>query len=45
MKLNKGKYFNFISIGVAAVWFSSHCGAGFATGAQEAAYFVKLKKM
>ncbi len=40
-KVNKGKYFNSISIGVAAVWFSSHCGAGFASGTQEVAYFVR----
>ena len=40
-KVNKGKFFNSISIGVAAVWFSSHCGAGFASGTQEVAYFVR----
>lgn len=26
---------------LAAVWFGTHCGGGFATGAQEVAYFVK----
>lgn len=40
-KINKGKYFTPLSIGVAAVWFSSHCGAGFASGTQEVAYFVR----
>jgi len=40
-KVNKGKYFNSLTIGVAAVWFSSHCGAGFASGTQEVAYFVR----
>lgn len=39
--VNKGKYFTPLSIGVAAVWFSSHCGAGFASGTQEVAYFVR----
>ena len=29
-------------IGVAAVWFGSHAGAGFATGRQEVSYFVKF---
>ncbi|OGF58770.1 MAG: hypothetical protein A2Y62_09705 [Candidatus Fischerbacteria bacterium RBG_13_37_8] len=28
------------AIGVAAVWFGSHAGAGFATGRQEVSYFV-----
>ncbi len=40
-KVNKGKYFNSLTIGVAAVWFSSHCGAGFASGTQEVSYFVR----
>ena len=40
-KINKGKYFNALTIGVACVWFSSHCGAGFASGTQEVAYFVR----
>lgn len=40
-KVNKGKYFTPLTIGVAAVWFSSHCGAGFASGTQEVAYFVR----
>lgn len=40
-KLDKGRYFTSISIGVAAVWFSSHCGAGFASGTQEVHYFVQ----
>jgi uncharacterized membrane protein YkvI len=39
--LNKGRYFTSISVGVAAVWFSSHCGAGFASGTQEVHYFVQ----
>ena len=30
------------AIGVAAVWFGSHAGAGFATGRQEVSYFVKF---
>jgi uncharacterized membrane protein YkvI len=29
-------------VGVAAVWFGSHAGAGFATGRQEVSYFVKF---
>jgi len=40
-KVDKGRYFTSISVGVAAVWFSSHCGAGFASGTQEVAYFVR----
>ena len=35
-----GKYFTSISVGVAAVWFSAHCGAGFASGTQELQYFA-----
>ncbi|MDO4772052.1 MAG: hypothetical protein Q4A72_00565 [Bacillota bacterium] len=33
------KYFTSISVGVATVWFSTHCGAGFASGTQELQYF------
>ena len=36
----KKKYFTSISIGVATVWFSTHCGAGFASGTQELQYFA-----
>ena len=36
--MNK-KFFTSISIGVATVWFSTHCGAGFASGTQELQYF------
>ncbi len=36
----KGKYFTGISVGVATVWFSTHCGAGFASGTQELIYFA-----
>lgn len=35
----KNKYLTSISIGVATVWFSTHCGAGFASGTQELQYF------
>ena len=35
-----GKYFTSISVGVAAVWFSAQCGAGFASGTQELQYFA-----
>lgn len=38
-KKKKNKYFTSISIGVATVWFSTHCGAGFASGTQELQYF------
>ncbi len=40
MKENKGKYFTSVSLGTAAVWFSTHCGAGFASGTQELQYFA-----
>lgn len=36
--MNK-RFFTSISIGVATVWFSTHCGAGFASGTQELQYF------
>lgn len=36
----KGKLFTSVSIGTAAVWFSTHCGAGFASGTQELQYFA-----
>ncbi len=36
----KGKYLTSVSIGVATVWFSTHCGAGFASGTQELQYFA-----
>lgn len=39
--MNKnGKYLTSISVGVATVWFSTHCGAGFASGTQELQYFA-----
>ena len=38
--MTKNKYFTSISIGVATVWFSTHCGAGFASGTQELQYFA-----
>lgn len=36
----KQKYFTSVSIGTAAVWFATHCGAGFASGTQELQYFA-----
>lgn len=36
---NKGRYITSVSLGTAAVWFSTHCGAGFASGTQELQYF------
>ncbi|WAW14683.1 hypothetical protein [Peptostreptococcus equinus] len=36
----KSKFLTSISIGVATVWFSTHCGAGFASGTQELQYFA-----
>lgn len=36
----KGKYLTSVSVGVATVWFSTHCGAGFASGTQELQYFA-----
>ncbi|MEG0292564.1 MAG: hypothetical protein RR495_07445 [Anaerovoracaceae bacterium] len=39
MERNKGKFFTSVSLGTAAVWFSTHCGAGFASGTQELQYF------
>lgn len=39
--MNKnGKYLTSVSVGVATVWFSTHCGAGFASGTQELQYFA-----
>jgi uncharacterized membrane protein YkvI len=38
-KVKKDKMFTSISIGAATVWFSTHCGAGFASGTQELNYF------
>lgn len=35
-----GRFFTAVSLGTAAVWFSTHCGAGFASGTQELQYFV-----
>ncbi len=37
---NKGKYLTPVSIGTATVWFSTHCGAGFASGTQELQFFA-----
>lgn len=36
-----GLEFMFISFSIAAVWFSTHCGGGFATGNQEVNFYVK----
>ena len=36
----KNKFLTAISIGCATVWFSTHCGAGFASGTQELQYFA-----
>jgi uncharacterized membrane protein YkvI len=38
-KVKKDKMFTSVSIGAATVWFSTHCGAGFASGTQELQYF------
>jgi uncharacterized membrane protein YkvI len=35
-----GKMFTSVSVGAATVWFSTHCGAGFASGTQELQYFT-----
>ncbi len=35
-----GKFLTSVSIGTATVWFSTHCGAGFASGTQELQYFA-----
>lgn len=40
MERKTGKYFTQVSLGTAAVWFSTHCGAGFASGTQELQYFA-----
>lgn len=40
MNKSKGKLFTGVSLGTAAVWFSTHCGAGFASGTQELQYFA-----
>ena len=34
--------FTTVSIGAATVWFSTHCGAGFASGTQELQYFATM---
>jgi len=34
--------FLWISFSIAAVWFSTHCGGGFATGNQEVNFYVKF---
>ncbi|WP_101773702.1 YkvI family membrane protein [Peptostreptococcus faecalis] len=34
------KYLTGVSVGTATVWFSTHCGAGFASGTQELQYFA-----
>lgn len=36
----KKKFLTPVSVGVATVWFSTHCGAGFASGTQELQYFA-----
>lgn len=39
MSTKSSHFLTSISIGVATVWFSTHCGAGFASGTQELQYF------
>ena len=39
-KESKVGLFTSVSLGTAAVWFSTHCGAGFASGTQELQYFA-----
>ncbi|MEL7569720.1 MAG: hypothetical protein AAGU14_04070 [Eubacteriaceae bacterium] len=39
-KVKKDKMFTSVSVGAATVWFSTHCGAGFASGTQELNYFA-----
>ena len=34
------RYLSAVSVGCATVWFSTHCGAGFASGTQELQYFA-----
>lgn len=42
MNNQKSEYgFIFTSFSIAAVWFSTHCGGGFATGNQEVNFYVK----
>ena len=41
-KMNKKKIALPAAIGVAAVWFGSHAGGGFATGRQEVEFFVQF---
>ncbi len=38
--VKKNKMFTSVSVGTATVWFSTHCGAGFASGTQELQYFA-----
>lgn len=40
--MDKKKFVFPAAIGVAAVWFGSHAGGGFATGRQEVEYFVQF---
>lgn len=40
--MNKKKFAFPAAIGVAAVWFGSHAGGGFATGRQEVEFFVQF---
>jgi uncharacterized membrane protein YkvI len=40
--MDKRKFVLPAAIGVAAVWFGSHAGGGFATGRQEVEYFVQF---
>jgi uncharacterized membrane protein YkvI len=40
--MDKRKFVLPAAIGVAAVWFGSHAGAGFATGRQEVEFFVQF---
>lgn len=40
MTNDKRNYLTSISFGVATVWFSTHCGAGFASGTQELQFFA-----
>lgn len=40
VKNGKKNYLTSLSFGVATVWFSTHCGAGFASGTQELQFFA-----
>lgn len=40
--MNKKKFALPVAVGIAAVWFGSHVGGGFATGRQEVQFFVQF---